>query len=254
MKITSLNLKIPLTGMTSFLLVAALLLGFSYLMPTAATASPSIDGTTIDAGTTPTTTTTTSAAEGTNATATTTPTTPTTAAIVLSQEPLAVGHYRIVSGDMTDQTQPQFTFEGTTTITLPNSAETIITQDTAEGTFSTTSGGNGGSFRGQLHMTTEDGSETATADFTEFSTFESSTSIGLAYFSTNSIDGRLAPLNNMIAVYLSEEQQPSEEVRITFFEWIGGNNDEASSSVDNSDNNSTVADGGGGGVAAAAGG
>jgi hypothetical protein len=231
-----LNLKIHPAGLTSFLLVAASLLGFSYLMPTAATASPSIDGTTIDAGTTPTT----SAAESNNSTATNT-TIP--AAIVLSQEPLAVGHYRMVSGDMTDQTQPQFTFEGSTTITLPNSAETIITQDTAEGTFSTPSGGNGGSFHGHIHMTTEDGSETATTDFTEFSTFESSTSIGLAYFSTNSTDGRLAPLNNMIAVYLSEGQ-PNEEVRITFFEWIGGNNDGgASSSGDNSNNNSTSAAG-----------
>lgn len=233
-----LNLKIHPAGTTSFLLVAASLLGFSYLMPTAATASPSIDGTTIDAGATPDT----SAAEGTNSTATNT-TIP--SAIVLSQEPLAVGHYSIVSGDMTDQTQTQFTFEGSTTITLPNSAETIITQDIAEGTFSTPSGGNGGSFRGQLHMTTEDGSETATADFAEFSTFESSTSIGLAYFSTNSTDGRLAPLNNMIAVYLSEGQ-PNEEVRITFFEWIGGNNEgAASSSGDNSDNNSTATAGGG---------
>jgi hypothetical protein len=238
MKITYLSLKIHHSGMTSFLLVAASLLGFSYLMPTSVTASPSIDGTTIDAGATPNT----SAAEGTNSTTTNT-TIP--AAIVLSQEPLAVGHYRMVSGDMTDQTQPQFTFEGSTTITLPNSAETIITQDIAEGTFSTPSGGNGGSFRGQLHMTTDDGSETATADFAEFSTFESSTSIGLAYFSTNSTDGRLAPLNNIIAVYLSEEQ-PNEEVRITFFEWIGGNNEGAASpSGDNSDNNSTAAAGGG---------
>jgi hypothetical protein len=243
MKISSLSLKIHPAGMTSFLLVAASLLGFSYLMPTAATASPSIDGTTIDAGATPDT----SAAEGTNSTATNT-TIPST--IVLSQEPLAVGHYSIVSGDMTDQTQTQFTFEGSTTITLPNSAETITTQDIAEGTFSTPSGGNGGSFRGQLHMTTEDGSETATADFAEFSTFESSTSIGLAYFSTNSTDGRLAPLNNMIAVYLSEGQQPNEEVRITFFEWIGGNNEgAASSSGDNSDNNSTATAGGGGAAA-----
>ena len=222
--ITSLRIKTHLAGMTSFMLVAASLLGFSSLMPTTAAASPSIDGTTTNV------TTTTTAAEGTNATATTTTTT-----IELSQEPLAVGHYRIVSEDMADETQPQLTFEGNTTITLPNSTETITTQDTGEGTFGVLSGVMGGSLRGHLHMTTEDGSESATADFTEFSTFESSTGIGLAYFSTNSTDGRLAPLNNMIAVYLNEEQ-PNEEVRVTFFEWKGGNG--GASSVANSDNNS----------------
>lgn len=222
--ITSLSVKTHLAGMTSFLLVAASLLGFSSLMPTAA-ASPSIDGTTTNV------TTTTTAAEGTNATATT--------IIELSQEPLAVGHYRIVSEDMTDETQPQFTFEGNTTITLPNSTETIITQDTGEGTSSILSGDNAGSLRGHIHMTTEDGSETATADFTEFFTFESSTGIGLAYFSTNST-GMLASLNNMIAVFLDEEQSiEDEEVRVTFFEWKGGNG--GASSVPSSDNNSTAA-------------
>lgn len=221
--ITSLSVKTHLAGMTSFLLVAASLLGFSSLMPTTAAASSSIDGTTTNVTTTST------AAEGTNATATT---------IELSQEPFAIGHYRVESEDMTDETQPQFTIEGNTTITLPNSTETIITQDTGEGTFSILSGVMGGSLRGHLHMTTEDGSESATADFTEFSTFESSTGIGLAYFSTNSTDGMLAPLNNMIAVYLDEEQ-PNEEVRVTFFEWKGGNG--GASSVASSDNNSTGA-------------
>lgn len=226
---SSLSVKTHLAGMTSFLLVAASLLGFSSsLMPTTAAASPSIDGTTTNV------TTTTTAAEGTNATATTTNTT----TIELSQEPFAIGHYRVVSEDLTDETQPQFTIEGNTTITLPNSTETIITQDTGEGTFSVLSGVMGGSLRGHLHMTTEDGSESATADFTEFSTFESSTGIGLAYFSTNSTDGRLAPLNNMIAVYLDEEL-PNEEVMVTFFEWKGGNG--GASSVASSDNNSTVA-------------
>ncbi len=62
--------------------------------------------------------------------------------------------------------------------------------------------------------------------------------IGLAYFSTNSTDGRLAPLNNMIAVYLNEEQ-PNEQARVTFFEWKGGNG--GASSVASSDNNNTGA-------------
>lgn len=224
--ITSLSVKTHLAGMTSFLLVAASLLGFSSsLMPTTAAASPSIDGTTTNV------TTTTTAAEGTNATATTTTT------IELSQEPFAIGHYRTMSSNATDGTpEEQITIEGTTTITLPNSTGIITTRDTGEATFSLLEGGAAGTLTGHLHMTTEDGSETATADFTEFITFESPTNIGIVYFSTESADGVLAPLNNMIAVYLDEEQ-PNEEVRVTFFEWKGGNG--GASSVASSDNNST---------------
>jgi hypothetical protein len=207
-----LNVKISLAGMTSFLLVAASLLGFSSVMPTAA-ASLSIDDATTTApedngGTT------TTLSDNTSLNATTS--SATTSTVELTEEPFAVGHYRTVSENITDEIQ--FSFEGNTTITLPNATETITTRDTGEGTFSFLPGGGGGSPSGQIHMTTEDGSESATADFIEFIKFESSsTGIGIAYFSTNST-GMLAPLNNMIAVFL-DEVQPNEDSILRFFEW-----------------------------------
>jgi hypothetical protein len=66
-------------------------------------------------------------------------------------------------------------------------------------------------------MTTEDGRESATGHFTEFIKFDSSTGIGVAYFSTNST-AMLAPLNNMIAVFL-DEVQPNEDSIVKFYEW-----------------------------------
>jgi hypothetical protein len=209
-----LNVKISLAGMTSCLLVAASLLGFSSVMPTAA-ASSSIDDTNTttaeDNGDGATTTL--SDNMSLNATDSTT-----TRTIELSEQPVAVGHYRTVSNNMTNETQAQFSFEGNTTITLPNySAEAITTRDTGEGTFSILPGESGGSIRGQIHMTTEDGSESATANFTEFIKFESSTGIGTAYFSTSSTEN-LGPLNNMIAVFL-DEQQPNGDSIVRFFEW-----------------------------------
>jgi hypothetical protein len=93
--------------------------------------------------------------------------------------------------------QLQIIFEGSTTITLPNSTETITTRDRGGGIITFLPGGSIN--RGQIQLTTEDGSETATADVTEYFLSESLTTISLVYFSTNST-GVLAPLNNMIAV------------------------------------------------------
>jgi hypothetical protein len=86
--------------------------------------------------------------------------------------------------------------------------------------FSLFPGHGSGTIRGQIHMTTEDGSESATGNFIEFTKFESPTAIGIVYFSTNST-GMLAPLNNMIAVFLDEEQ-PNEDAIVRFFEWESG--------------------------------
>ena len=69
-------------------------------------------------------------------------------------------------------------------------------------------------------MTTEDGTESVTVELNEFIKFDSPTGIGIAYFSTNSTAGMLAPLNNMIAVFL-DEIQPNEDSVIRFFEWKG---------------------------------
>lgn len=207
-----LNVKFSLAGITSFLLVAASLLSFNSVMPTAAASLSIDDATTTSAEDNGGTTTTLSDNTSLNAT---------TSTVELTEEPFAVGHYRTVSENITDEAQTQFSFEGNTRITLPNATETITTRDTGEGTFSFLPGGGGGSPRGQIHMTTEDGSESVIADFVEFIKFESSfTGIGIAYFSTNST-GMLAPLNNMIAVFL-DEVQPNEDSILRFFEWKSG--------------------------------
>ena len=74
-----------------------------------------------------------------------------------------MGHYVTVSENTINETYSQFIFEGNTTLTLPNSTETIITSDTGQGNVTVLPGGGVAFIRGQLHMTTEDGSETATA-------------------------------------------------------------------------------------------
>jgi hypothetical protein len=207
----SIDAKISLAGMASLLLIAASLLGFSFVMPTAA-ASLSIDNDNIAAAEDNDSTT--ALVENMNLNATATAST-----VELTEEPFALGHYRTESENISDEIQAQFSFEGNTTITLPNATQMITTVDTGEGTFSFLPGG-GGSSIGQIHMTTEDGTESATVDFAEFIIFDSSTGVGIAYFSTNST-GTLAPLNNMIAVFI-DEIQPDDDSVIRFFEWKSG--------------------------------
>jgi hypothetical protein len=192
-KVLNVKVKVSRTGTISLLLLVAPLLGFTSVMPTAVASLP-IDDTTTDDGT-PTTTTT----------------------VELADEPFAVGHYRTVSDNMTSEGQVEFTFEGNTTITLPNSTEMITTRDTGQGNVTFLPRG-GAVIRAQIHMTTEDGSENATGDFTEFMKSDESTGIGVGYFSTSSTGGVLAPLNNMIAVFL-DEIQPNEDSIVRFFEW-----------------------------------
>jgi hypothetical protein len=207
----SLGAKISLVGMASLLLIAAALLGFSFVMPTAA-ASLSIDNDNITAAEDNDSTTALAENMTLNATAT-------ASTVELTEEPFALGHYRTESENITDEIQAQFSFEGNTITTLPNATQTITTVDTGEGTSSFLPGG-GGSSIGQIHMTTEDGTESATVDFAEFIKFDSSTGIGIAYFSTNST-GTLAPLNNMIAVFI-DEIRPDDDSVIRFFEWKSG--------------------------------
>jgi hypothetical protein len=229
--------------MTSFLLVAASLLGFNSMMPIVA-ASPSINETTAednDGG--DVTTATGNMSLNANATGH-------NSAIELAEEPLAEGYYRMASENSTSETQAQFSVEGNTTIIVPNATGMITTRDTGEGTFSFLPGGSGGSPSGQLHMTTEDGSESVIVNFTEFIRFDSSRGIGIAYFSTNST-GMLAPLNNMIAVFL-DEVQPNEDSIVRFFEWKNGGepaaiNDNNSTMINEGRNATTAATEAGGG-------
>lgn len=229
------NVKVSLTSMTSYLLItASSLLGFSSVMSTEETvASSPIDGdntTTVSGATTPTDT----LSNNNTSLNTTTSSTPITSNVELEEEPFAVGRYSPVSVNMINETQQlQIVFEGGTTITLPNSTETITTRDTGEGLITSLPGG--GVIRGQIQMSTEEGSESATVDLTEYFLDESPTAINLAYFSTNST-GMLAPLNNMIAVSLDEEQ-PNGDVVVRLFEWkVGGGGGGAPNLGNNNDN------------------
>jgi hypothetical protein len=213
--VKSLNVKVSLIGTTMFLLLAASLLGFNSVMPTAAASLPIDDPTTTTGGGDTSANNTTTMSENTSSSATTS-----AAIIELADEPFAVGHYRTVSNNMTSQTQVQFTFEGNTTITVPNSTETIKTIDRGQGNVTFLPEGGGVVIRGQIQMTTEDGSENATADFTEYMKSEESRGVGVAYFSTSSTEN-LALLNNMIALYL-DEIQPNEDSIVSFFEWKSG--------------------------------
>jgi hypothetical protein len=204
----SLDVKVSLAGLTLlFLLVATSLTGFNSVMSTAAASLP-IDDTTTGGGDTSANTT--SMSENNRSS--------NTSSINLADEPFAVGHYRTVSNNMTSE-GVQFTFEGNTTITVPNSTETITTLDTGQGNVTFLPGG-GAVIRAQIHMTTEDGSENATGDVTEYMKSEESRGIGIAYFSTSSTEN-LALLKNMVAVYL-DEIQPNEDSIISFFEWKSG--------------------------------
>jgi hypothetical protein len=148
----------------------------------------------------------------TNATTTAVPTT-----LEFEEEPFAESRITPVSQNVINETQQvELVFEGSTTITtLPNTTETITTTDIGEGILTFIPGG--GVLHGQLQLTTEDGSESAIALFTEHFKTESTTSISVVQFITNST-GVLAPLNNMIAVTLDQEQ-PDGSVIVRYFEW-----------------------------------
>ena len=160
-------------------------------------------------------------------TATTTNATTTTAAaptnLEFEDEPFAESRIIPVSENVINETQQvELVFEGSTTMTLPNTTETITTRDIGEGILTFIPGG--GVFHGQLQLTTEDGSESAVAIFTEHFNEQSTTAISLVQFITNST-GVLAPLNNMIAITLDQEQ-PDGSIIIRYFDWEESDDDD----------------------------
>jgi hypothetical protein len=153
--------------------------------------------------------------------ATTTAAAPTN--LEFEDEPFAESRITPVSENVINETQQvELVFEGSTTMTLPNTTETITTRDIGEGILTFIPGG--GVLHGQLQLTTEDGSESAIALFTEHFNEESTTAISLVQFIANST-GVLAPLNNMIAVTLDEEQ-PDGSVIVRYFEWEESDDDD----------------------------
>jgi hypothetical protein len=136
-------------------------------------------------------------------------------AIILEEKSFLVEHGRTVAATPINQTHMQISLVGNGTITLPNSTETVRTKDTGSAIARLTPTGN--IAHGQIHITTEDGSENATVFFTEIG--QNQKGVGVAYFTTNST-GKLAFLNNMVAV-IKDEIQPNGDTLITAWEWRG---------------------------------
>jgi hypothetical protein len=130
-------------------------------------------------------------------------------AITLAEKPFLVEYGRTVAATPINQTHMQISLAGNGTITLPNSTETVMTNDTGNAIARLTPTGN--IAYGQIHITTEDGSENATVFFTEIG--QNERGIGVAYFITDST-GKLAFLDNIVAV-IQDELQPNGNTHIT---------------------------------------
>jgi hypothetical protein len=151
--------------------------------------------------------------------ATTTATTLSSSEIELSPQPIYQEHVRDVSETLINQTHAHLIVEGNGTLTLPDSTESIKTTSTGSGTVSIFS-----TFDGKETITTEDGTENATAISYEIARSNKVQGIGkgvlIAVIHTNST-GRLAPLDGMILVGL-EEFQPDGRALLTYWEWQSG--------------------------------
>jgi hypothetical protein len=139
--------------------------------------------------------------------------------IELSPQLIYQEHVRDVNETLINQTHAQLIVEGNGTLTLPNSTETIRTTSTGSGIVSIM-----GTFAGKVILTTEDGSENATATSYEIAHSNkeqgSGKGIAIAIIHTNST-GRLAPLDGMILVG-QEEFQPDGRALLTYWEWQSG--------------------------------
>ena len=159
------------------------------------------------------------------AAATTTTTTTTTSPpeergmIQLSPEPVYQERSGTVSETPINQTHIQLALSGSGTITLPNTTETISTTSTASLIASLD-----GTAAGKEVITTEDGSESATATIYGISRFgmEEGRGIIIALVNTDSTTGRLAPLDGMILAGQIEFPPEEETALVTLWEWQSG--------------------------------
>ena len=132
------------------------------------------------------------------ATTTTTPPPASQSGIELSSlQPVYQTQEKLVSQSPINQTHAEFVVSSNGTLTLPNNTETITTTSTKSGIVSMTDG----TFAGKETLTTEDGSESATATIYEIIRFNmesgNGTGVAIALFHTNSTE-LLAPLDGMI--------------------------------------------------------
>jgi hypothetical protein len=129
--------------------------------------------------------------------ATTTPPASQSGIELSSSQPIYQTQEKLVSQSPINQTHAEFVVSANGTLTLPNATETITTISTKSGIVSMMDG----TFAGKEILTTEDGSENATATIYEIIRFNmetgNGTGVAIALFHTNSTE-LLAPLNDMI--------------------------------------------------------
>jgi hypothetical protein len=117
--------------------------------------------------------------------------------IELSLQPVYQTQEKLVSQSPINQTHAEFVVSANGTLTFPNGTETIRTTSTKSGIVSMVDG----TFAGKEFLTSEDGSENATATIYEIIRFNmeagNGTGVAIALFHTNSTE-LLAPLDGMI--------------------------------------------------------
>ncbi len=159
------------------------------------------------------------------ATVTTTeePTTTTTTppeGIELSAQPVYQEQSRVVSENLINETHVETTLTANGRLTLPNTTETIDTTATGSVLSSLADG----TAIGQEVITTEDGTESATAKFFGIARFNMEEGTGraivISLVDTNST-GRLAVLDGMILTG-QIEFQPDQTGLLTLWEWQSG--------------------------------
>lgn len=112
----------------------------------------------------------------------------------------------------------QISFAGTTSITLPNSTETINAPTSGNVTIYFTP--SGGILNGQGQLTSEDGKENATFVVSELFVREDAPGRGIVAFATNST-GQLASLDGKIA-QTWDVNEPDGSTMVSFYEWESG--------------------------------
>src|SRR5215212_7688658 len=159
---------------------------------------------------------TTTSAAATTTTTTSNTTTTSSSGIELSPEPVYQERQIRVSRTAINQTHFQVAISGNGTLSLPNTTETISTTNTGSVLSALD-----GTATGKEVITTEDGSESATATTYGIARLEARRGIMIALFDTNST-GILTPLDGMILA--GQIEYPPEETHsvITLWEWQSG--------------------------------
>ena len=136
--------------------------------------------------------------------------------IQLSPEPVYREVHTPISRTPINQTHFEVPISGNGTVTLPNTTETISI--TSTGTYLSSLDGTA---VGKEVLTTEDGSESATAKIYGVAQLEERRGIIIGVFDTNST-GRLAPLDGMILAGQIEYPPEEDVTLITLWEWQSG--------------------------------